>query len=72
MNNLKFIVVAKLIAAKILKWQSELRMVRAQKIKSWLNFLKGKQTNLRQFSHLRKCCIYVFVNKRLEKYENIL
>ena len=48
MNNLIFIVVAKLIAAKMLKWQSELRMVRAQKIKSWLNFLKRKQTNLRE------------------------
>ena len=48
MNNLIFIVVAKLIAAKMLKWQSELRMVSAQKIKSWLNFLKRKETNLRQ------------------------
>ena len=48
MNNLVFIVVAKLIAAKMLKKQSEMQMVRAQKIKSWLNFLKRKQTNLGQ------------------------
>ena len=50
MNNLIFIVVAKLIAAKILKRQSELRMVPSQKIQSWLNFLKRKQTDLRQLS----------------------
>ena len=63
MNNLIFIVVAKLIAAKMLKRQSEMRMVRAQKIKSWFHFLKRKQTNLRQFFHLRRCWIYVFKQK---------
>ena len=42
MNNVTF------IAAKMLKRQSEMRMVRAQKIMSWLNFLKRKQTNLGQ------------------------